>query len=913
MDWVPWHPSMSAPSHLDLPAVHAWRRWRAWALLALVLALAWALALGWLANEREALRHHEGEKLEGLVRTLDGIVAQQMIAAHAALQTVASQAPGWRPAQLQQDGEPLMRTLTQAMPGVRALLLLDAQGQVRASSHVDLLQLDLHQHAAVLALRAQPQAGMLYLSPPLLDPPAGHSISLARLLFDHRDRPVGLVMALLDPHYFGLLLQTAQPSEQTWAALAHQDGMLFTLAPEQPELMGRNLLERPGSVLQQHLSEGREASLQLAHSRLTDDLRLVATRSVHAAGLPADKQLVVAVGRTLASVEAPWLRQRQALLQLGLALSLGAALTLWLWQRRRGLLARLRQQAAQALKAQAEQTQAILDNMVDGVITIDRHGVIASINPAACRMFGYQARELLGGNVNRLMAEPERSLHDAHIKRYLEGGAPRVIGLGRDVNGLRKDGQSFPMSLAVSHIERDGEPLFIGLTRDITERKRAEAAIEQLAFYDPLTGLPNRRLLLDRLHQALAASRRGARQGAVLFIDLDNFKSLNDTLGHGMGDRMLQAVAKRLQASLRAEDTVARWGGDEFVVLLQDLGQDARRAALHAEAAGEKLLRVLGQPYHLDDSAHHSTPSIGIVMWGEAESSAEELLKHADHALYQAKAAGRNRLCFFDPVTQAAMAELALLEADLRQAVNYQQFELHYQAQVDADGRLLGAEALLRWQHPQRGWISPAQFIPLAEHCGVIGQLGEWVLQQSCAQLSAWAQVPALAGLSLAVNLSAHQFRQKGLLGFMQQLLARSGAPTDKLKLELTESALVEDVEAVIALMGELRRLGLRFSLDDFGTGYSSLAYLKRLPLDQLKIDQSFVRDLLTEPNAQAIARAVIQLGDSLGLAVIAEGVETEAQMLALRGQGCHAFQGYFFARPLPLAEFEALAHKLGQ
>ena len=343
-------------------------------------------------------------------------------------------------------------------------------------------------------------------------------------------------------------------------------------------------------------------------------------------------------------------------------------------------------------------------------------------------------------------------------------------------------------------------------------------------------------------------------------------------------------------------------------MLLQDLGADASVAALHAEAAAEKLLRVLGQPYQLDEHLHHSTPSIGIVIWGAGDASSEDLLKHADHAMYQAKAAGRNQLCFFDPLTQAALADRAALEADLREALRLEQLELHYQAQVGRDGALLGAETLLRWRHPVRGFVSPAVFIPLAEQTGLIGPLGEWVMQQACARLAAWAAQPALAGLSLAVNVSAHQFRQKGFLGLMQQLLARSGAPTERLKIELTESALVNDVEAVIALMNELRRLGLAVSLDDFGTGYSSLAYLKRLPLNQLKIDQSFVRDLISEANARAIARTVIQLGDSLGLQVIAEGVETEAQHTLLTELGCHAFQGYLFSRPLPAAAFEALA-----
>ncbi|WP_315651775.1 bifunctional diguanylate cyclase/phosphodiesterase [Roseateles aquae] len=902
---------MSPPDHDS----SAHRRSRPWLWLLLALAVGWAAAWTWLSSEREALRRHEGEKLAALVQTLDAIVGQQMIAIQGALQTVEAQRPGWR--QPQQQGEAMLRTLARALPGVRALLVLDTQGQVLASSEPRLVGLDMSERPYYTTPRRRPQPGLLYVSPPFRSLLDERTVTLSRALFDAEHHFAGIVVAALNPAYFSLMLETAQPSAQTWSALAHQDGMLFALLPHDADWMSRNLLATPGSILEHHLASGQPASLQLMPAKLSQDLRLVAARTVQPAGLQADRQLIVAVGRSLPSVEGPWQRQRLSVGLVGVALSLFAAVALTLWQRRQRLIERLRRQqlrserqAAAQLKAQAQHTQAILDHMVDGVITIDARGRIDSINPAACRMFGYAAAELLNQDVSLLMPQGDAARHDQYVSDYLRSGAARIIGVGRDVDGRRKDGQIFPMSLAVSRIDREGEPLFIGLTRDITERKRAEAAIEQLAFYDPLTGLPNRRLLLDRLNQALASSRRNGRHGALLFIDLDNFKSLNDTMGHGMGDRMLQAVAQRLRAALRSEDTVARWGGDEFVVLLQDLGQERQRAHLHAEAAAEKLLRVLGQPYLIDQHNHHSTPSIGIVVWNDASGGSEELLKHADHAMYEAKSAGRNRLAFFDPISQAAMAELISLEADLRQAVNYQQFELYYQAQVSADGRLLGAEALLRWPHPSRGFVSPAQFIPLAEQTGTINQIGEWVLQQACAQLNAWAHEPATAGLSLAVNLSAHQFRQKGFLSLMQQLLARTGVPTELLKLELTESALVDDVESVIGLMGELRRLGLRFSLDDFGTGYSSLAYLKRLPLDQLKIDQSFVRDLVSEPNARAIAHAVIQLGESLGLAVIAEGVETAEQRELLIGLGCHAFQGYFHARPMPAAAFAELARQ---
>ncbi|WP_082680122.1 bifunctional diguanylate cyclase/phosphodiesterase [Paucibacter sp. KCTC 42545] len=878
-----------------------------WLVFALVCAIVAVSAGIWLRHERAQLQQQESQRLQGLVQVLDGIVAQQLHGIQAALQTIDDSHGKWRNSQMQQDARPLLSALAQAMPGVRMAAIIDARGRMRATSLAELPNFDASTRDYFLMPKTAPQYGMLYVSPPYSNALGEYTMSLSRALFDARGQFAGVAMVTLDPDYFKLVLGTAQTSDDTWSALVHADGMLYSLRPQNNDWMGRRLLDRPGSLLARHLASGQDASVQQGLALVSRDERLTALQTVRTPGLQTNRALIVAVGRQISALEAPWQRQWQQTLGAGLLLAMVSGLALWLRQRRLRSIAALREAQRRSDHDKAQHTQAVLDNMVDGVITIDARGLILSFNASACRMFGYSAEEVIGRNVSLLMPEPEASQHDGYLRNYLGGNQARVIGVGRDVTGRRKSGSNFPMSLAVSSIERDGEPLFIGLTRDITERKRAEAAIEKLAFNDPLTGLPNRRLLLDRLNQTLASAQRQGRHGAVLFIDLDNFKSLNDTLGHGMGDLLLQSIAQRLLGTVRAQDSVARWGGDEFVVLLQDLGQDYAEAAQHAEAAAEKILRVLGQPYQLKDHLHHSTPSIGIKVWGAGDgSSSEDLLKHADHAMYQAKAGGRNQLCFFDPVTQAAMAERATLEADLRGALQNDQFALYLQAQVNQHGQLTGAEVLLRWQHPQRGWISPAQFIPLAEQTGLIVPLGAWVMQQACALLALWAGQPRLEGLSLAVNVSAVQFRHKGFLSTLQQILARSNAPTERLKIELTESALVDDVEGVIRLMTELGRLGVGLSLDDFGTGYSSLAYLKRLPLKQLKIDQSFVRDLISEPNAHAIAHAIVQLGDSLGLHVIAEGVETEAQRDLLAQLGCHAYQGYLFGRPMPIEAFVA-------
>ena len=464
------------------------------------------------------------------------------------------------------------------------------------------------------------------------------------------------------------------------------------------------------------------------------------------------------------------------------------------------------------------------------------------------------------------------------------------------------------------YITVSGDPVFDeegrfkgyrGVGADITDRKLAEEKINELAFYDPLTSLPNRRLLLDRLRQALVASARTRRFGALLFVDLDNFKMLNDTLGHDMGDQLLQQVARRLSHCVREADTVGRLGGDEFVIILEDLSADPHEAVAAADGIGQKILFSLNNPYRLGDSDQRSTPSIGVTLFMDAQDSTDELLKRADLAMYQAKASGRNALRFYDPNMQAMVRSRAELEEDLHVAIQQQQFLLHYQAQVVDDGRVVGAEVLLRWQHPGKGLVPPATFIPLAEETGLILPLGHWVLESVCQQLAQWAGHPVLGRLSVAINVSARQFRSPTFVDEVLGALRKYPAASPRLlKLELTESLLVDDIEDVIHKMGQLKATGVGFSLDDFGTGYSSLAYLKRLPLDQLKIDQGFVRDILTDPNDAAIAKMVVALAESMSLAVIAEGVETAAQRDFLARLGCFAYQGYLFSRPVPVEDF---------
>ncbi len=558
---------------------------------------------------------------------------------------------------------------------------------------------------------------------------------------------------------------------------------------------------------------------------------------------------------------------------------------------------------AERRRAEAElRIAAIAFEAQEGMLVTGADRKILRVNQAFTRITGYEAYEVFG-TIPHMFSS---SWHDADFYAAMEQALQRDGKWEGEIWSRRKSGDVFPEWLNVTavadHLGRTCN--YVATFTDITQRKAAEDQIRQLAFYDPLTGLPNRRMLMDRLQHALAASERTGAHGALLFIDLDHFKTLNDTLGHDKGDILLQQVAQRLVGAVRGDDTVARLGGDEYVVMLEGLGTQGEGAAAQATAVGEKLITVLNQPYNLAGNEYHSTPSVGIALYSGRNSGIDDLLKQADLAMYQAKGAGRNRMRFFDPQMQAVVSQRVALETDIRRGVLLGQFLLHYQPQVNALGQVMGAEALLRWGHPMRGMVSPADFIPVAEDSGQILALGSWVLETACAQLVTWAADPRMEHLTLAVNVSSRQFRQQDFADYVLGMLDYTGANPRRLKLELTESLLADNLDDVIVKMDALRERGVGFSLDDFGTGYSSLSYLKRLPLDQLKIDQSFVRDVLTDPNDAVIAKTIVALGNSLGLSVIAEGVETNAQRDFLQGVGCDTYQGYLFSRPVPAEAF---------
>jgi len=542
----------------------------------------------------------------------------------------------------------------------------------------------------------------------------------------------------------------------------------------------------------------------------------------------------------------------------------------------------------------------------ESMVVANAEHVVLRVNRAFTAMTGYAADEVVGRVINLLDGERR----EVGLAGEAWDRVRRTGGWQGEVQGHAKSGAAYTRWLTISAVKDDSGAVthYIGTYYDVSERKRAEERIKELAFFDQLTGLPNRSLLRDRLTQVVNANARHGSYGALLFIDLDNFKTLNDTLGHDVGDLLLQEVARRLTSCVRATDTVARLGGDEFVVLLSELSTDEQETAVHAKAIGEKIHTALNKSCQLGKYEHLSTPSIGVTLIAGDQGGIDDSLKRADLAMYEAKAAGRNTLRFFDPAMQTVVNARAALESDIREAIKSEQFLLYYQPQVDRDGRLFGAEALLRWKHPHRGMVAPEEFIPLAEQTGLIRPLGQWVVETACRQLASWKRRTDTAHLTVAVNVSAVQFHHKDFVDHVLAAIENEGCDPRLLELELTESLLVDNVEDVIEKMSVLRQKGVRFSLDDFGTGYSSLAYLKRLPLDQFKIDREFVRDILLDPNDAAIARTIILLGESLGLSVIAEGVESEAQRKLLDIQGCDAYQGYLFGPPMPTEQFEVMA-----
>ena len=857
-------------------------------LLSLTLAtvgLLWASRQSELDNsEAQALRFISGAEA-ALNRNLLGV--DMLLASMDDLLALSNSQPDWIVAP---RASRLMQGAVQQSMAVRFVALVNSQGQVLASSEAS---------GAALALSLPPDFVTDVLAQPMstlrVSAPMVSFASADRVLYFARHIKLAdgsriVVVAEVQVHFLTTLMTQGVDISALEVTLERTAGQLLASAPPSIELSGQKLI--PALTAMQSAA----GALRMP-ARISGVPALVVTR-------PAlYRDLIMTASVPIDAALQDWYEQRQFIVGVALVFALmilgAGGSAVWYVDR----LAGARRDMAHA-KATLDQA---LSSMVSGFVLLDANNRVVSWNRRFEEIFPWSTGNIRPfGPFSELLAVAST----AHMVNASNTERQHWIAerLAQQLTSQAPHEQIQPDGRVIQITERrtpDGG--LVIAYHDVTDLRRAGAEIEQLAFYDALTHLPNRRLLMDRLQQAMTASSRSGFNGALLFLDLDNFKTLNDTLGHDLGDLLLQQVGQRLKDCVRGEDTVARLGGDEFVVMLLELSDSHLESMALAKRIGEKILQRLNEPYLLTTISYQSTPSIGATLFLGTQQAPAELLKQADIAMYEVKDSGRNALCFFDPQMQAAISARAHLEQDLKAALAQEQFALYYQPQIDRQGVVVGAEVLIRWQHPVRGMVPPLEFITLAEESTLILSIGHWVLRTACQQLALWQQHDATRALHLSVNVSARQFRQVDFASQVAEVIRETGINAQLLKLELTESVVLDNVDDTIAKMTELKATGVRFSMDDFGTGFSSLAYLTRLPMDQLKIDQSFVRNIGIQHSDGVIVQTIIGMARNLALEVIAEGVETSAQHEFLTLHGCYLYQGYLFGKPTLLVEFEAL------
>ena len=856
-----------------------------WLLAALFMALLAGAAAWQTGSLRESAVRTSEEKVDRFVSGAEAALNHNMLS----IDLLLSGAQDMLQLQPHADVQGESRMLTVVARGnllVSRVAVVDAQGRVRASSEPSGALQEMSLPTAFLASVVSSAAQRLYISTPVLSFATTQQVLYFARPLKGRDGQRLAVVAEVPLAKLANVLTQGHEVSGLEIVFEQNDGRRMLALPDLPEA---------GPLRAPHSDAPLPDRAWNTPARISGVPALVASRQLVypnlrlSVSLPEDQALE------------RWEYERNMVAAAALVFCamvlLAAAVAVVVFDR----MAQARKDIADA-KALLDQA---LESMVSGFVLLDAQQRVAHWNRRFVELFPWMRGAMASGMPFRQVLEQSVAHHlpvgsDAERQQWI------ALRLAQQQDGTGAHEQVLPDGHCIHVLERaTPEGGWVITYHDVTDLRRANEEIEHLAFYDPLTGLPNRRLLLDRLGRAPVLSQRSGKVGALLFLDLDHFKDLNDTLGHEVGDELLQAVAQRLLANVRVADTVARLGGDEFVVMLSDLSTSTQEAAALAQRIGEKILRGLSEPYVLRGHTHQGAASIGATLFGASAQSAIELLRQADIAMYQVKARRGNALCFFDPKMQTAINDRAQLEADLRQALVAQQLVLHYQPQATLQGDVIGAECLLRWQHPQRGMVPPGQFIAVAEESDLILHIGQWVLHSACTQLARWQEQPQWAHLQLSVNVSARQFRQSDFVHQVIETLQVTGARAHLLTLELTESLVLDNVEDAIDKMHQLRTKGVRFSVDDFSTGYSSLAYLTRLPLHQLKIDQSFVRNLGSRPSDDVIVQTIIGMGRNLDLEVIAEGVETEAQKAILAGHGCDLYQGYLLARPMPVADFE--------
>ena len=856
-----------------------------WLLAALFMAVLAGAAAWQTGSLRESAVRTSEEKVDRFVSGAEAALNHNMLS----IDLLLSGAQDMLQLQPHADVQGESRMLAVVARGnllVSRVAVVDAQGRVRASSEPSGALQEMSLPTAFLASVVSSAAQRLYISTPVLSFATTQQVLYFARPLKGRDGQRLAVVAEVPLAKLANVLTQGHEVSGLEIVFEQNDGRRMLALPDLPEA---------GPLRAPHSDAPLPDRAWNTPARISGVPALVASRQLVypnlrlSVSLPEDQALE------------RWEYERNMVAAAALVFCamvlLAAAVAVVVFDR----MAQARKDIADA-KALLDQA---LESMVSGFVLLDAQQRVAHWNRRFVELFPWMRGAMASGMPFRQVLEQSVAHHlpvgsDAERQQWI------ALRLAQQQDGTGAHEQVLPDGHCIHVLERaTPEGGWVITYHDVTDLRRANEEIEHLAFYDPLTGLPNRRLLLDRLGQAPVLSQRSGKVGALLFLDLDHFKDLNDTLGHEVGDELLQEVAQRLLANVRVADTVARLGGDEFVVMLSELSTSTQEAAAMAQRIGEKILRGLSEPYLLRGHTHQGAASIGATLFGASAQSAIELLRQADIAMYQVKARRGNALCFFDPKMQTAINDRAQLEADLRQALVAQQLVLHYQPQATLQGDVIGAECLLRWQHPQRGMVPPGQFIAVAEESDLILHIGQWVLHSACTQLARWQEQPQWAHLQLSVNVSARQFRQSDFVHQVIETLQVTGARAHLLTLELTESLVLDNVEDAIDKMHQLRTKGVRFSVDDFGTGYSSLAYLTRLPLHQLKIDQSFVRNLGSRPSDDVIVQTIIGMGRNLDLEVIAEGVETEAQKAILAGHGCDLYQGYLLARPMPVADFE--------
>ncbi|WP_155835180.1 EAL domain-containing protein [Herbaspirillum sp. RV1423] len=889
--------------HLFASKIKSRRKLAEWSTLLALLVVGASLSGYLVWSEKKLSAAAEIDRMQGQARIIDENLVHQLTGVRNALEEIRS-AVGADIGDAQRYPQRLpLKALKKSMPGVRAIMVMDATGRILASDD-DLMDKKLDDRQFIGSIAGMSDPATLYLSQPYENTPGTINIKAALPIPATGRHPQGVVLAILNPEYFEVVMRSVLYAPDMRSAITDQSGMRLFFVPHDSVGMSG---DKTDTFISRHLSRHLVATVLTGKSSPVGDERLMVQRTIASDALALNKTLVVSLSRNVGAMQSGWRRLAEIYGSVWTLFAVLSAIALSVIQRRRRLF--------DDLSTQREREQAEHAERIDMALKGADLGLWDWHIPDGGYMTDARAKAMLrsvGRDRARCWIEFLHEDDAVRVQRLLEEHFRGDSAMFASEHRLRKsDGDWIWVQSRGKVVQRGpgNAPIrMVGTHMDISERKIAEAEIEHLAFYDGLTNLPNRRLLRDRLSQAMIKAERNGQYGGLLFIDLDNFKELNDTLGHDMGDQLLRRVASRLQQQTREADTVSRWGGDEFVVLLEQLGSSRQEAAMHSELKTRKILHALNETYAIDGHVLHSAPSMGIALFGPTGGALEDLLKQADMAMYEAKSAGRNTFRFFDPQMQVNVLKAAELEADLRRAIVREELVLHYQPVIDDGFAIIGTEALVRWQHPVRGLIPPAEFIGHAEKSELILAIGAWVIRKACQQLVVWSRDPGMADVSIAVNVSARQFRQSDFVEQVLGAIESTGANPALLKLEITESMLLNDIEEVGAKMTALRETGIAFSLDDFGTGYSSLSYLRRLPLDVLKIDRSFVSEVAGSAQDATIVKSILALAHELGLKVVAEGVETLSQYHFLRRHGCRAFQGYLFCKPCTSVQLECYA-----